>query len=346
MRHTWAATISLSVILTLSVNFASAAQISAESQQTGGQQEAWGTSESSTAPLTQPEIAPGLLPSTSVFSAAQFASGGVGLRNRGIGAISISGAIRPIKGAFIYWAVITQGTAPAATRKIKVQRLSPTPASAIVTVTGTVLGTGAQPCWTGNTITVFKGSVPTAVASGNGLYQVTLLAGASGSTAGGDPWVTTTLPLMEGASIVIVGTGPTGAKVAFYDSGLAGKTFFGRPGVSYSLTLPIKATGTRTLFENIGADGQHGLSRTSILGIANELTVINGIRVAGPGSTYNDSDWNGNAATPLPQLWDDTGHDITATTPNQTSVLNVSISNQSQSRFDCMTPVANIVQVQ
>ena len=240
--------------------------------------------------------------------------------------------------------MITSGAALAPDKTIKLQRLSPAPASAVVSVAGTLLGTGASPCWGGTTISVFRGTVPLTLANGNGFYQVTLLAGAGGTTSGADPWVSAPLPLMEGASLVIVGTGPAGQRVAFYDAGFAGHTFFGNPGLSYSLTLPVAATGALTLLDNIGADGQEGASRRSGAGLGNERTIINGVHVAGPASTANDSDWNGSSAKPIPQLWDDVGHDIIAATPSGTTVLNVNISNGGVSTYDCLTTVVNIVQ--
>lgn len=308
---------------------------------------AWGTGEAMTASDVPFETALAPVGAHTVFTNAQFGSGGVGLRNRSTGGISISGVVTPVKAAFIYWAVITSGSALAPDQKIMVQRLFPGPASAVVTITGTLLGTGPPPCWPGNLISVFRGTVPNTVATGNGLYKVTLLAGAGGSTAGGDPFVgTPVLPLMEGASIVIVGTGATGQRVAVYDTGLAGKTFFGNPGLSYSLTLPVATTGKLTLFESIGADGQHGAGRTAVASVSDERTVINSVHIAGPGSAYNDSDWNGSSGEPLPELWDDVGHNITAATPSGTTVLNITITNGGVNPYDCMTPVANVVQEQ
>jgi len=43
-----------------------------------------------------------------------------------------------------------------------------------------------------------------------------------------------------------------------------------------------------------------------------EITTIGGPAFAGPGSAYWDSDWNGSSGLPVPELWDDTGPDITA----------------------------------
>ncbi len=311
-------------------------------------QPAWGTTSAPGADSIQFESALEPVNARITYVAAQYGSGGVGLRNRNAGAISVSGVLTPTKAAYIYWAVITTGAATAPNKTIKLQRLSPTPVSAVATITGTLLATGATPCWAGNTISVFRGIVPLTVATGNGLYQVTLLAGASGVISGADPWVgTPKLPLMEGASLVIVGTAPSGTRVVIYDAGLAGHTFRGDSGLSYSLTLPVAAKGTLTLFDNIGADGQIGNSRRALAGNANERTIINGVGVAGPSSVVIDSDWNGISATPLPQLWDDSGHDITAATPSGTTELNFQIFRPgSSATIDCMTTVANIIEVQ
>jgi hypothetical protein len=151
---------------------------------------------------------------------------------------------------------------------------------------------------------------------------------------------------MEGASLVIVGTGTASQQVVIYDAGLAAKTFSGNPGLSYSLTLPVATSGSLTLLDNIGADGQLGVSRMAQPGSGDERTVVNGIRIAGPGSLAADSDWNGGSAKPLPQLWDDVGHDISAATPSGTTVLNIRIANGGESASDCMTTVANVVQEQ
>ncbi len=306
----------------------------------------WGTSDAPTANDFPFSIAiADTVVSHGTYTSAQYASGGVGLRNRGTGGISITGSITPIKAAFLYWAVITTDAPKTADTQMKIQRLSPTPASAVTTVTGTLIGKGASPCWTGNTISVFRASVPTTLASGNGFYQVTLLPGAGGSTAGGDPWVgTQVLPLFEGASLVIVGTGTSGSTVVIFDSGLAGATFHGNPGISYTLTLPVATTGKLTLFDSIGADGQEGASRLANSGYADESTYINGVYVAGPFSLFNDSDWNGSSGKPIPQLWDDVGHNITTSTPSGTKTLSISIANEGESSYDCMTPVANVVQ--
>ena len=133
-----------------------------------------------------------------------------------------------------------------------------------------------------------------AVATGNGSYQVTLNPGAGGLINGADPWTAPPVfPLWEGASLVMVGNGV--GTVSVYDAGLAGNTFAPNPPFNYTLVLPVAAPGVRTLFDNIGADGQHvlGVSRKASQHQSDETTTINGFLTAGPGSKYTDSDWNG-----------------------------------------------------
>ncbi len=302
----------------------------------------WGTINSPTADAVQSEASLATIRASSVFNGAGYGSGGVSLRNRGGGNISVSGVVSPTKAAYLYWAVITQGAAPNVAQSVKIQRLSPGVDSTVATVVGKSLGTADSPCWPGDTIPVFKGTVPLSVADGNGSYQITLLAGASGSTGGEDPWLVYPLPLFEGASLAIVGKGS--GTVAIYDQGLAAHTFISNPGLNYTLTLPSAAPGNAALFDNVGADGQHGSSRTADQAAGEKDTRINSVYVAGSHSAYSDSDWGGSSGLPLPQLWDDTGHDITSAVPKGTKTLAVSFSTADYG--DCLTTVANIVQIE
>jgi hypothetical protein len=181
------------------------------------------------------------------------------------------------------------------------------------------------------------------VATGNGSYQLTILPGGTGLANGANPWAAPIVtPAWEGASLVLIGPG-TGA-VSIFDAGLAGRTFVAP--FTYSLNLPVATVaGRNLLFDNIGADGQHGFGRNDFnVGIADETTTIGVLPIAGPGSNYNDSDWNGSSGLPLPELWDDTGHDITAAAPPGTTVLNVSITQGGGGVLDCLVPVANVLQ--
>jgi hypothetical protein len=305
--------------------------------------ENWGSTACSTASGVEAKALTPIHPFF-VAPASSYGTGGTALRNRGAGSISISGVVAPVKATFIYWAVISAGAPPAAATKIRLQREFPLPASAVVILAGAVVGVGAPPCWPGNVVTVFRAVVPPAVATGNGLYEVTLLPGAAGTVNGADPWLAIRLPLWEGTSMVMVGTGA--GTVSIYDGGLAGNTFTANIAFPYTLVLPVPAPGLRTLFDNIGADGQHvlGRSRLDVPTMSNEITTINGFLTAGPGSAYSDSDWNGSSGLPVPELWDDTGHDITPAAPAGTPALNVVIFNGGGAPADCLTPVANVVE--
>jgi hypothetical protein len=282
--------------------------------------------------------------SSLIFRNASYATGGVGLRNRGVAGITIAGVTGPVKAAYVYWAVITDGAPTAANTTLTVGRDAPsgsTTSPVTALVSGTQVGTGGTPCWGGTAITVFRGAVPVSVASGAGAYTVTLNAGASGLTNGADPRTASVVyPLMEGASLVLIGQGA--GTVALYDAGLAGQTFgcVGARKFNYSLSLPVAADGGSVWLDNIAADGQ------SYLG--NKTTTVNGTLIAGPGSVLGDSDWNGRAGGNSPQLWDDTGHDITAAVGQGATTLNIDVVPLPQSGGlpDGLTPVANIVSVQ
>lgn len=273
---------------------------------------------------------------------AQYASAGVALRNRTSGAIQISGIAGPVKRAYLYWAFLYRSTTPPATQSIGFCPSTAT-SSACSTKTGTLLATGADTCWGSSGVAVYRADVTSSVA-GNGLFLVTLGAGASASNSGADPWTSVTFPAAEGASLVVVGTGAK--TVSVYDRGLSGATFFGS--TSYTLNVPGGVKKTPVLWDNIGADGQTGSGRLVGFGVAKEKTYINGVQIAGPGvdTTVNGvtgSDWDGGVGSPLPQLWDDTGHSLPTAAANVgASALAVRVSSAGAS-FDCVTPIANVI---
>ena len=316
-------------------------------QSIDGSREPYGTTAYSEAPALPPPVAPLPVRPTIVIGNSSYATGGVALRNRAAGNISLSGLVGPPKVTFLYWAVISLAAPPGQAGVIQVQRMSPFPVSGVVVVPGQIVGVGPAPCWgpPNSRITVFRAIVPPAIAVGNGSYQVTLLPGAQGIMNGSDPWAApAVLPLWDGASMVMIGNGL--GTVSIFDIGLAGHTFSPNPApFNYLLNLPLAAPGLRTLIDNIGADGKHvnAASRKDVHANGDETTTINGLPVAGPGSPYNDSDWNGSSGLPVPELWDDTGHDITLASPVGTRVLNVVI-NSLLGPADCLTPVANVVE--
>lgn len=284
-------------------------------------------------------VAAGRITASIRINNASLATGAVGLRNRGEGGINVSGVTGAMKRALIYWAVITDGPPTSAVNRIDIKRGGV--GSIFTTVLGSVVGTGASPCWGGQT-TVYRGVIPLTVATGNALYVVRLKPGANGSIAGGSPWASPRppLPLFEGVSLVFVGTG--NATVALYDVGLAGKMFFGT--LSYQLTSPVTVAGaTEVLIHNIGADGQIGVGTTADADTAGEITTLNGRRIAGPGSPAAASDWNGSVAAPLPQLWDNITHEVTTAAKAGTSNLILPFTVNAPD--DCLVPVANVLSI-
>lgn len=278
-----------------------------------------------------------------VFKNASYGTGGVALRNRGAGGISIGGVFAPVQAAYVYWAVIGPNKAASV---ITIKRLYPGVAGP-ANLPGVAVGAGPPPCpWPGSQIVVFRALIPPAIANGNGLYEVSLLGGAAGTVNGSDPWTTAITPLWDGASIVMVGqpspVAPPGI-VAIYDRVLSGKTFVSGAGLAYNLILPVPTPGARTLFDNVGADGKHtlGASRLAAPAMTSETTTIGGPALAGPGSAYWDSDWNGSSGLPVPELWDDTGHDITAL---GAGLLALPVTVAQPGGGDCLTPVVNVVE--
>jgi len=311
--------------------------------------DAYGTTAYSLAPDLRGGGTLGPLKPTTVLTGASYATGGAALRNRNAANISVSGLVGSPKTTFLYWSVITASyPPPAAVTSLQIQRVDPVPVSAVTVIKGVVVGKGPAPCWgpQGSVITVFRGVVPVAVSGpGDGSYQITIMPGGAGLVNGADPWKQPNArPLWEGASLVMIGQG-TGT-VSVFDVGLAGNTFAPNPNpFNYVLALPIAPPGKRTLFDNIGADGQHPMttSRDAVLSVSDEATTINGMPVAGPGSNYVDSDWNGSSGLPLPELWDDTGHDITQPNAPGGNLLNIVIKS-AVAPADCLTPVVNVIE--
>ncbi|MGA8151181.1 MAG: hypothetical protein WB952_09550 [Terriglobales bacterium] len=289
---------------------------------------------------------------TTSWTNASYGTGGVALRNRRVGSLNVGGVTAPTKAAYVYWAVLLN-TKPGKSKlksisTVTVARQFPTGGTTSATVTGTLLAVGGDPCWASIGTWVYRASVPTSVANGSGLYKVSFGTPVSGLSDGEDPWDgNVVFPLLEGASLVIVGTG--GATVGLLD-GQAGTTFIADAGYQnfYQLPATIGSFGSQVLLDNIGYDGQIGNSRLATT--SNETTNIEGwpsltnnILVAGPGGETGNSDWDGSIGGPLPQLWDDTGHDVSnAFLANDTWAL-VSYGGGGS---DCVGTVAAVMSVQ
>lgn len=275
---------------------------------------------------------------TAIYPFADYATGGVALRNQVQRSIILSGApnTTPLD-AYVYWSVL--GPVNAADSSVTIQRLWPNPSTPpyIVTLTGDQIAVGPDPCWGSDGNHVYRAHPPVSVVTGNGNYLVKFATAASGLADGEDPWNGhTVFPLMEGAALVTITTGTH--FVTVYDS-QAGMLLI-PPSLSYTLSPFIAAfPGGPIRFDTIGADGQVGMSTTAEPGVSMEQTFITNIpiQIAGTGSPTNtDSDWNGNSGAPLPQLFDVTGHSFTPSAP--VSQLNVLYTSGG----DCTNIIANV----
>jgi hypothetical protein len=285
-----------------------------------------------------------------VITDAQYAAAGTGLRNRNTGTINISGFIPPLQKAILYWGVLCP-TSSACGSSISLQRVAPS-LNRLRNFTGILIGTGPDTCWGSNHAEYYKAELPASFAppSGDGgKYQVVIPRGEQGITDFSDPWVSAnaSLPQWEGASLVLVGTGTS--TVNIMDSGLAGTPFVFPPiaPFSYSVTLFGTPSGGPVIWSSINADGQVGSSTTAIPNEFDEQVTINGTQVSGPSTgpaTWDtDSDFNGNDASPLPQLWDTRTHNISSVSLGSPPALNVSVTSLSGGpALDCIEPIANI----
>jgi len=270
------------------------------------------------------------------YSNASYGTGGAAMRNRSNGSINISGVTGAAQDAWIYWTVLVSRS-PAKQQKIRVIRRFPLGAPSNVLLVGDLIATPGDPCWGSSKAAVYRAQVPTNIATGNGLYQIEMNATQTAVTDGSDPWAAAVaFPAAEGASLVIVGKGSS--SVYLYDffpaeieSGAA---------LSYTLSVP-GGMGLNATLDSFGADGQMGRFGSREGDAASGETVfVNGTQISGPGSPADtDSDWNGNSGFPLPQLWDDSGHDISGIAQQGSTTLGVSVNSVS----DCIIPVGNVL---
>jgi len=294
----------------------------------------------------------GLVNPRAVFRDTMYSTGGTGLRNQSKGSILLNGNGTPppaAVAAYAYWAVITNGPAvPGMHDRLFIRKIDPA-VTKFVELVGEVVGTGPDPCWPGDTITVFKAPVPLAIINAStvpggshaGVFTVAIKCKSASSCLGEDPWaVGLPAPLWEGAAIVAIWPA-SGRVTSLYDVGISGTLFFGTPGITYDLTLPLPTDGGFVLWDNHGYDGQVGSGRPAIPGVGDEKTTISGIDVAGPGTAYNDSDWNGSDSKPLPQLSDTSGHLLTP--ESGLAALPVTIVSPTGGASDCLTLGFNLV---
>jgi hypothetical protein len=269
---------------------------------------------------------------------------GTGLRNTGFGTIRLRG-VPPgavATAAFLYYSYI-QGGPIALVQNVVFNG---------TTVTAFFVNNQLQPCWNGaGTLRTYRAAVlPNLLPPINGDYSVSGIP--SNLTNGQDPWnpTSTTLPLAEGASLVVLYTHssvPVGTWVQIHHP--ATPAVFGTLTFSHFLSQPLLVAARR--HTRIAADGQVGGSLNNFNAITNETTSLAGptpqpfVQIRGNGSYGSgseDSDLNGTDGEPLNQLWDTHTMNVPGTiTPPVTSYRVRYVTPN-----DCIDPVVHVLTAQ
>jgi hypothetical protein len=302
-----------------------------------------------------------------VYDLTRVAANGISLRQCTSGAINLVG-IPPgssVVRAFLYWQWISiPGPVPGLQDVMwfgRLPRSVPNTAGGIAATTrlraravqGTLVGAGLDPCWAGGGNFTYRADV-TALVRGGGTYTVWLPTGAAPGARWEDPFSQFAFPpgpFCEGASLVVVYQNPLEppGTTLIYDSGLAGVMFMTTPGIAYNLTGFV-APGSESRWINIGGDGQSGAGYSDLYGLGFEVTTFQGSPLAGGGagtpfiSAYNDSDWNGSGNKPVGQLWDTSGHEVSAYLAAGSAAASIRVFEPTGSPFaDCLVPAANVL---
>lgn len=314
------------------------------------------------------QVAPAAIPPASlgpggflVFPNTRVAANGVGLRDVASGGIDLVGVApgSTVVAAYLYWNWISlNAPTPGLHDRMsmaRVPRISAAPlAGSTISLgltmrprshVGTLVGSGADPCWNGGGNFVYRADVTAQVTQGDS-FVVWLPPGAAGQQNYRDPWAFPfpTGPHCEGASLVVVYTNMTEfmGTTHIYDSGIAGGMFHAWPGTSYVLS-GFFHPGAEARWINIGADGQSGAGYQELHSMGLETTLFNGISIAGPGS-LTDSDWNGAGNKPLALMWDTSGHDVTQTMGFGATSATIQVSAPAPATVtDCLVPVCNVL---
>jgi len=259
-----------------------------------------------------------------VFDEARFAVNSVAMRDCRMGAINLVGpppGSQVIK-AYLYWQwACLEEPATGIHDVIRFKQVYPNKVGGYQV--GMLVGVAPNPCWCPPEFRAwtFRADVtPVMSPTGGGSYGVILHPASAGSYTYTDPWPsvagcpTALPPLFEGVALVVVYKSecePNGI-VCLYDAPLPNTMFTASPGVFYNLLHPpVPSQLTEARWAQASCDGQTGFGYTDGANLATTNTFLNGGLIAGPGSMYNDSDFNGAAGKPLPQLYDTSGHEVT-----------------------------------
>jgi len=189
-------------------------------------------------------------------------------------------------------------------------------------VVGAALPAAPQPCWNpAGQFFAYIANVTAQIAPGiNGDYRISGLRSAirDGRCPWGDgncPPINNTLPLSEGASLIVFYANQCIPRKAQLYVNVGPQMFSGPHSVTH-FTLPPIAGGLPNLkHSRIGADGQVGLSNCGLRAftplsdertwIENPVVAANSVQIKGDvGGLNRDSDWNGYDGEPLNKLWD------------------------------------------
>jgi hypothetical protein len=279
---------------------------------------------------------------------------GTGTRNAGFGTIRFRGTppgATPVS-AFLYWATIAATVTPPPPTQAANFNGNP--------VTGFLVGVGPNPCWgfgASNTYAYRAPVLPFILPGINGDYSVSGLP--TNLTNGQNPWnpVSTTLPLSEGASLVVLYTHPSVPQGTFtqihHPIAAIGPTgpSFGVLSFTHFLNLPIQIAAMK--HTRLGADGQVGGGLVNFVATTTEQTFLAGplpaafTQIRGTGaypSGSQDSDWNGHDGEPLNQLWDTHTMSIPGVIAPGPFTTNYRV--QYNAFNDCIVPVAHVITAQ
>jgi hypothetical protein len=272
-----------------------------------------------------------------------YVAAGVGMRNIGSGDINIT--LPPgstIHKALLYWAVIMPITVDGEPQKdnfinnVAPPKLNGTP------ITSTHIGTAGVPCWIGDVTVAFRADVTNIAVDGVNTLTDFPSGRTDNSHPGSDPLI---LPLLEGATLVVVFTNPNYDlnTVVVRDGAV---TFSGPPFIfndlgNYTAVVGSNPADQIAATTYIMADGQANGQ--------NDQAAFNFVITAGPGSApplktadaFDGADGHANV-DPVIGLWDTLNVDVSSFFPPaaaQSAIAGVS------SQIDCLTWCAQVLSV-
>ncbi len=269
-----------------------------------------------------------LAPFTGGTLQGDYVAAGVGMRNVGSGTINLSvPAGGTIVRAFLFWAIIWDGTPPPNTGMLN-----------STAIAGTLEGTSGSPCWGGTGINFYSANVTgIAVDGANSLTGFP-----SGLTNNAPPQGNAVFPLLEGATLVFVFSHPMWDynTIAIY----TGANTFASQSVLYNV-------GSYTGW-TAGNPGDQLAQHTYVVAdgqarFAGGGTAFNGTPTSGPGTGIKTPDAFDGADGILPVfaldgLWDTHTLDVSSFFPNG---VNTAANAEASAQSDCLSWGTHVISV-